>query len=207
MTLQNNHTITSCGIILLAAGGSSRLGKPKQLLTYRGKSLLQYMLSVIKEAGLDSVIVVLGSNALTIIHELDNEKILIARNEEWQEGIASSIRSGVNALQKNYPACDGTLIMLVDQPYITSALLTSLVEKQKQTGKPIAASKYETVAGTPALFHQSLFSELLNLEGDKGAGKILQQRADEVVTIPFPMGRFDIDTEDDYRALQQNDPG
>ncbi len=97
--------------------------------------------------------------------------------------------------------------MLVDQPYITSALLTDLVEIQKQTGKPMAACEYETITGTPALFHRSLFSELLNLKGDKGAGKILQQRWNEVATIPFPLGRLDIDTEDDYRALQQNDPG
>ncbi|MEJ0103690.1 MAG: nucleotidyltransferase family protein [Bacteroidota bacterium] len=194
-------------MILLAAGASSRLGKPKQLLTYRGKSFLQHTLSVINEAGLNSAIVVLGSNASSMIHELDNEKIHITHNEGWQEGIASSIRSGINALQKNYPACDGTLIMLVDQPYITSALLTGLVEIQKQTGKPMAACEYETITGTPALFHSSLFSELLNLKGDKGAGKILQQRRNEVATIPFPLGRLDIDTEDDYRALQQNDPG
>jgi molybdenum cofactor cytidylyltransferase len=165
------------------------------------------MLSVIKEAKLVSVVVVLGARSSILIHELDNEKLIIAHNEEWPEGIASSIRTGIHALQKNYATCDGTLILVVDQPYITPSLLTDLIETQKKSGKLAAACRYENTIGTPALFHQSLFPELLNLEGDKGAGKILQQHPDEVATIDFPMGKFDIDTEDDYKALQQNDPG
>ena len=165
------------------------------------------MLSIIKETNLVSIVVVLGARSSILIHELDNEKIIIAHNEEWSEGIASSIRAGINALQKNYPGCDGTLITLVDQPYITPSLLNDLIQIQKKSGKPVAACKYENTTGTPALFHQSIFPELLNLKGDKGAGKILQQRSGDVATIDFPMGRFDIDTEDDYQALQQNDPG
>ncbi len=96
--MDNSYQINNCAVILLAAGASSRLGKPKQLLTYRGKSFLQHTLSVINEAGLNSAIVVLGSNASSMIHELDNEKIRITHDEGWQEGIASSIRSGINAL-------------------------------------------------------------------------------------------------------------
>ncbi|MBS1574944.1 MAG: nucleotidyltransferase family protein [Bacteroidetes bacterium] len=205
--MQNNYTIHQCGIILLAAGNSSRLGRPKQLLTYNGNSLLKHMLSVIKEARPDAVVVVLGAYSSALIHELNQEKIIIAHNEDWTEGIASSIRTGILSLQKNYPACDGSLLMVVDQPYITSSLLRDLLKTQRETGKPIAACKYENITGTPALFHQSLFPELLNLNGDKGAGKILRQRPDEVITINFPMGRFDIDTEDDYKGLQQNKPG
>jgi molybdenum cofactor cytidylyltransferase len=202
--LQNDYTIHQCGIILLAAGNSSRLGRPKQLLTYNSQSLLKHTLSVIKGANLDTVVVVLGAYSSALIHELNHKKTIIAHNEEWAEGIASSIRTGIGALQKNYPGCDGSFVMVVDQPYITSDLLLDLIKAQRESRKPIAACKYENVTGTPVLFHQSIFPELLNLKGDKGAGKILQQRVDEVVTINFPMGKFDIDTEDDYKTLQQN---
>lgn len=204
--MQNNYIINHCGVILLAGGNSSRFGRPKQLLSYKGKSFLQRMLSVIKEAKLDPVIVVLGANALALVHELDNEKTIIVHNEGWAEGIASSIRIGIQALQKNYPDCDGSLLMVVDQPYITSSLLVNLIEAQENSAKPIAACNYENTTGTPALFHQSLFHELLNLNGDKGAIKILQQRSHEIATINFPMGKFDIDTEEDYKELQKNDP-
>jgi molybdenum cofactor cytidylyltransferase len=205
--LHNSYSINHFGTILLAAGNSSRLGRPKQLLTYKSKSFLKHMVSVIREAKPDAVVVVSGANSSAIIHELDSENIVIVYNGDWAEGIASSIRTGIRSLQKNYPNCDGALIMVVDQPYITSSLLADLINIQKESGKPMAACNYDNITGTPALFHQSLFPELLNLSGDKGAGKILQQRPGEVATIHFPMGRFDIDTEEDYKALQQNDPG
>ena len=159
------------------------------------------MLAVLKDTEIVSIVVVIGAASHLMVHELRNEKIIIAHNEKWHEGIASSIRSGIIALQKNYPACDGTLIMVVDQPYITSALLSDLIEAQKKSGKPAAACKYENTTGTPALFHQSLFAELLNLKGDRGAGKILLQRPADVAIIPFPKGATDIDTEEDYNTL------
>ncbi|MCW3116993.1 MAG: MobA-like protein-like protein [Chitinophagaceae bacterium] len=176
------------------------MGKPKQLLAYNAQSFLQHMIDVITHAGLQPVLVVLGANASTLISEPDGDNTVYVMNDACQEGIASSIRCGINALQKKYIACDGALLMVCDQPYITSALLNELINTQKQSLKPIAACTYENIIGTPAVFHKTFFPDLLSLKGDKGAGKILQQRPDAVATLDFPMGRFDIDTPEDYDA-------
>jgi len=98
----------------------------------------------------------------------------------------------------------GALILVCDQPYITVDLINQLIRVQKKSGKPIAASAYENIAGTPAIFHQSFFTELTSLQGDKGAGKILKQVPDSIATVDFPLGSFDIDTQEDYDNWKAN---
>lgn len=204
MILQDSFIINQCAAILLAAGASTRLGNPKQLLIHNGKSLITHAVDVIKGTELHPVIVILGSNASLIESEINNKKLLIRTNNAWQEGIASSIRCGINILQENYSACDGALIMVSDQPHITTELLNQLVNTQKITGKPMAACAYDNATGTPALFHKSVFPELLLLQGDKGAGNILKKRPQDVSIVPFPLGKFDIDTREDYEAFKKN---
>ena len=191
-------------MILLAAGASSRLGRAKQLLDYNGQSFLKHMISTVESAGLTSLIVVLGANASSLSAEADGKHIDVVINTGWQEGIASSIRCGIIAMQNRYPACDGALIIVCDQPYITVDLRNQLIRVQKKSGKPIAASAYEKIAGTPAIFHQSFFTQLASLQGDKGAGKILKQVPDSIATIDFPLGSFDIDTQEDYDNWKAN---
>jgi molybdenum cofactor cytidylyltransferase len=201
-------SISRCAVIILAAGSSSRLGKPKQLLKYNGESLLQHMLGIAMAADVRPIIVVLGANGLLISKEIKAAvpPSHIVFNGEWREGIASSVRSGIRALQGADPLADGVILAVCDQPYVTTNLLNSLLAEQGKSGSPIVASAYERgagvqVIGTPVLFHKSMYPELMALKGDTGAKKLIRQYTDSVATVPFPGGDTDIDTEADYAAL------
>ena len=191
----------SCGIIMLAAGSSGRMGSPKQLLPYKNKSLLQYLINESKTSFANSIVVVLGANAAAIQTGLQTETIHITINDEWNEGMASSIRCGINELKKINPAIDAAILMVCDQPFVTAALLNDIITTQQQTNKLIVTSSYDKTNGPPALFHKSIFPELLQLKGDLGARSIVQKYANEVVSVAFPKGNIDIDTAADYEAL------
>jgi molybdenum cofactor cytidylyltransferase len=199
--LDNVFKINSCAAILLAAGDSSRLGRPKQLLLYKGKTLLQNTLSAAISAQLNPIIIILGADATFVGKKIQEPNVHIVYNPNWREGIASSIRQAINELNKISPEADAAILMVCDQPHISSGLLDDLVSAQQQTGKPIAASYYNGIAGTPALFHKTIFPELLLLKGDKGAGKVLRQQMNNVTTVPFPLGSIDIDTTENYEKL------
>lgn len=195
---------TNIGVIILAAGGSSRLGTPKQLLPYAGKTLLQYTVEVANDSIAHPVIVVLGSEAENIKSNIDAVQVII--NTEWQEGMASSIRCGINALLQADPSIAGAVILVCDQPYITSVLLNELVTEHQKTGQPIIASNYDNTLGVPALFHKTVFPALLQLKGDAGAKSIIQQHRGEVGMVTFSKGGVDIDTEGDYKLLSKTNP-
>jgi molybdenum cofactor cytidylyltransferase len=178
------------------------MGRPKQLLPFRGKSLLAHAVDVALGSAGEPVILVLGSGAPLLEKEIDDRKIHIEENKEWREGMASSLRCGVRVLTRMSPSAEGVIIMVCDQPFVSPGLLNELIRHQWHTGKPIVASSYDGIAGAPAFFHRSLFPELLQLTGDAGARKIIQQRRDDVATISFQEGKIDIDTEEDYNALQ-----
>ena len=197
-----SYAIKNCAVIILAAGQSSRLGKPKQLLKYQNKTLLQHVIDVAKQSA-QAVVVVLGCEADTILNSTDIESLYVAKNEDWQSGMASTIRCGIKTLEYSTPAADAAILMVCDQPYVSVELLDNLIKKQKETGKPIVASEYDGVLGTPALFHESFFSRLIDIKGDTGAKKIMMQNADLVASIPFLNGGIDIDTLDDYEALEK----
>lgn len=192
---------TSCGIILLAAGASVRLGKPKQLLEYGGKPLLQHGLQVAIDSGLSPVIVVLGANADSIKTEISNKDITLIINDSWSEGMASSIRCGIEKLMGIAPDTTAAIIMVCDQPFVSSKLLIKLIKKHQETGLPVIASRYENNNGTPALFDKAIFASLLKLKGDTGAKKIMKESPDWVGFVDFPKGIVDIDTEEDYNRL------
>ena len=191
------------GLIILAAGESNRLGFPKQTLLYKGKTLLELAI----EAGLKSkcspVNVVLGSNANAIEKGINAYNVNVIYNTEWAEGMASSIRAGITNLQKN-EGIDGVVIMLCDQPFVTSTTINSLLYKQQETGKKIVASSYKNILGVPVLFDESLFRELHLLKGQEGAKQILSNHPDDIATIPFEKGSIDIDTLADYEDLIKN---
>jgi molybdenum cofactor cytidylyltransferase len=191
----------NCGIILLAAGSSGRLGKPKQLLPYKKSTLLQYLMNEARASNAGTVVVVLGANEEIIQPELKTEGFYITVNKSWREGMASSIRSGIIELQKINPSTDAAILMVCDQPLVTSQLLNELISMHNKKGKPIVSSYYDDITGPPALFHQSMFPELLLLTGDKGAKKVVEIHTGNVATVPFPGGNIDIDTMADYEAL------
>ena len=195
------NTTKNCAVIILAAGQSNRLGKPKQLLKYQNKALLQHAIDTAKQSSVQSIIVVLGSNADIILNKVDISGTRMVKNTDWQNGMASTIGCGIRALLELDSTIDSAILMVCDQPFVTSDLLNSLIEKQKETGKSIIASQYGDTIGTPALFHKLFFAELMALKGDNGAKKIMMQHNDLLATVPFPEGSIDIDTIDDYKAL------
>lgn len=193
--------MTNCAVIILAAGSSSRLGRPKQLLPFNGKSLLENAIDVANDSIGEPVIVILGSNAEILEKEILEKKVHTEENREWQEGMASSVRCGISALMRIAPAVDAAIIMVCDQPFVSPELLNELINQQKNTGKLIVTSQYENAIGPPALFYKTIFPELLKLKGDAGARKIIEQRKDDVATVSFKKGNIDIDTETDYKNL------
>lgn len=147
------------------------------------------------------VVVVLGANCEALKSETDGLKIHVVINERWRRGMASSMRCGLEAVQKKVPDLDGIIFMVCDQPYVNSLLLNDLLARQHKTKLPIIASAYETNLGPPALFHKSLFDELMELEGDMGAKKLINSHKNLLATIPFLKGNIDVDTMEDFMAL------
>ena len=196
--------MNSCGIIILAGGASTRLGQPKQLLQYHGKTLLDHSLEEALGARADAVVVVLGKNADLLQEEIDKEKVRVVVNNEWAEGMASSVRLGLDALLNSKPYIDAVILMVCDQPHISSQVLNELITTQQKTTKQIVTCNYGDSIGPPALFHKKYFRGLMELKGDIGARNIIQQNMNDVATILFPEGKIDIDTKEDYEALKRS---
>ncbi len=185
-------------IIILAAGTSSRLGRPKQLLLFNGKALLQHAIDVSIASGIGPVFVVLGYHSDIIRSKVDFSAADILQNDDYKEGMSSSIRIGINHVQQSIPETKGALILLCDQPGISSELLEKMAQKFNRTRKNIVACSYSDVVGVPVIFHHSFFYSLMGLHGDIGARKVILSNLDYVTIISFPEGAVDIDTEKDY---------
>jgi molybdenum cofactor cytidylyltransferase len=188
------------GIIILAAGSSSRLGQPKQNVIYRGQTLLQRAIETALASICEPVIVVLGSNAASIVPTIQESPINIVQNADWADGIASSIRSGINELKKNEPSVTSVVLMLCDQPFVDTHHLNLLIMAKSKSG--IVACSYDDTTGVPALFDVIYFDELAALKGHEGARKLLLKYADVVTSIPLPLGNIDIDTVEDLERLK-----
>ncbi len=187
------------GLLLLAAGASTRLGQPKQLLQFQGQSLLERSIHTAMAASVDERLLVLGANANQIqdgMSSLEMDKVV---NQNWEEGMASSIRLGLNHLVQKRPSLDAVIIMLCDQPFVTPALLNQFIAVYQETASPIVAAAYNDLLGVPALFAHGTFYKLLALQGDKGARAIIPDYQELIQSIPFPKGDIDIDTPEDYQ--------
>lgn len=191
------------GIIILAAGPSSRLGKPKQLLAYHNKSLLRHVTEEAIHSETGPVIVVVGANTTAVAAELRGADTLITVNAGWTEGMAASIRHGLAEMLKILPDLDTAILAVCDQPFVEASLFRQLLAQATATGKGIVASAYEETQGTPVLFDKKYFPTLLELQGQQGAKKLLVQHPEDVASIPFPNGQIDIDTPEDYQSLPQ----
>ena len=203
MQYQINH----CGILILAAGQSRRLGSPKQLLQYNGISFIKRVTEIAIASSCKSVLIVLGAYAEQVKSELVMDGIHVMENPHWKEGMGSSIREGLKKLLGLNKNIDGLVILVCDQPYLDTKHINQLIQLQAQKDLPAAACSYDGVIGTPALFHKSLFNELLNLKGDIGAKKILASLQSEIAVVEFNGGMFDIDTELDFEKLLQQKMG
>ena len=188
--------------ILLAAGASRRLGHPKQLVHVDGETLLARTMRMAHEAGAEPVFVVLGGNQASIEAVVDFSQAIRVSNANWEQGIATSICAGVEAVQVFCPEADAVLILVCDQPFLTAAHLRSLIEICGRAGSvSIVASGYKGVAGIPAIFPKAYFAELRALTGDTGAKVILRSHEHELAWVDLEGGDFDIDSPADLATL------
>lgn len=194
--------MSACGLILLAAGSSSRLQQAKQSLPYKGTTLLQHSLQAALFTPADPLVIVSG--AYTNPGLFAHERVRVIHNQEWKEGIASSIRCGLSALLTAVPLTESIIIMVCDQPFVSTALLNQLINTSIEEKKDIVACSYRNTIGTPVLFTKKYFDTLLTLQGDEGAKKIVLQYIDHVAVVPFDKGEIDIDTMKDYHNLIQD---
>lgn len=197
----NNKLYHKTVIVILAAGNSSRLSRPKQLLQYKESTLLKNTISEALKVQNSFLIVVTGANQDLIEKELNLPEILFSFNSEWESGMSSSIVKGIRELLLLNPDCQQCILTVCDQPFVTSTVFENLISESEKTGKGIAASAYSETLGTPVLFRQKYFPELLGLKGKEGAKKLIKKYVEDVVAVPFEKGSIDIDTEEDYNLL------
>lgn len=186
--------------IVLAAGLSRRMGRPKLLLDWGGKSVIRRVVEQVKAGGVDELIVVLGHEAATIRKALSGLPVRFVQNPRPEAGQASSIACGVGALA---PGVEAGLIVLGDQPALPPEIIPRLLQTFTQSGKSIVAPVYRGVQGNPVLFAASVFPELLSLTGDRGARSVVEKDPARVAAVPFDLPMpADLDMLEDYGRLR-----
>jgi molybdenum cofactor cytidylyltransferase len=202
--------------VILASGESSRLGQPKQLIQFHGKTLVRRMVDAASEADCRPVLVVLGDSKriahgspsgeareheIDLVEAISSELIksgaTIVANPNWKCGIGTSIRAGVQRLIEIAPGVEATVLLTCDQPFVDRAVIDGLITLHHETRKPIVAASYAGTLGVPALFDRSRLAELLGLDDSAGAKSIILSNRDQVAEFPFPEGEIDIDTAED----------
>ncbi len=188
--------------IVLAAGGSRRLGQPKQLLRLNGETLLARVVRLAFEAGLSPVLVVLGAQAELLRPQAMLHPAQIVINAEWEQGLSTSIRAGLTALEMHPAHLCGVMLLTCDQPRLSAAHLIELLQAFLAHPQPaIACSFYAGDRGIPAIFPRAAFPLLQALSGDKGAKDLVRRAAFPIVEFPFPGGEIDIDAPSDLARL------
>jgi len=195
------------GIVLLAAGASTRLGRPKQLLRYEGETLLRRAARAALGSQGCPVIVVLGAQADAVRGEIADLEAQVVVNEAWNEGLGSSIRCGLAGLEAATSGrVEAAVLTLCDQPFISSRVINRLIETYHAKHPLLVVSEYETggekTRGVPALFSRALFSELMDLPGAEGAKRVIARHSHKAVIIATPEAAFDVDTSHDYQVLR-----
>lgn len=191
--------IPTIGLIILAAGGSSRMGTPKQLLLHRGRSFLSYIVEAAIASMCHPIVVVLGANAERLKSEVSPFPVQVVENTRWHQGMSSSIEVGMQALVNQN--IEGVVITLCDQPFVSTQIINQLIAAYYSTGKSIVACKYAGTLGVPALFSRALFPELMKLDATTGAKYLIKKYPEQVFCVSFPEGAIDIDTPQDYEHL------
>jgi molybdenum cofactor cytidylyltransferase len=190
--------------ILLAAGASTRMGRPKQLLPFRGRSLLVHAAETAIASGCHPIIVVLGAYLDRIRGDLETLPVHVAENPDWETGMGSSVRTGIQSLMAAAPDIEAAILLLCDRPFVSVRSIHRLVAAYRSTDRPIVASGYNETIGVPALFHQTLFPELLRLQGMQGAKSVIERYPAQIVPIEFPQEAIDLDTPEDYSRILPN---
>ena len=187
-------------VIILAAGNSTRMGHPKQLLVTGGMTLIRQLGVQALSADVGPVVVITGASHSEVQEALDGLGVICVHNPEWAEGIGSSVRTAVKYIQDTQPPLSAVIIMLGDQPFADALLIKKLVDVSHKTGASVVTCDYGDNTGPPTFFGQKHFAELLNLSGDQGAKKVVQSHSAAAEYVPFRLGKLDLDTPSDYEA-------
>lgn len=190
------------GAILLAAGGSLRLGTPKQLLELDGEPLVRRAARAAVEAGLWPVVVVVGAEQDAVRGALAGLPLVTVCNPDYAAGMAISLRHGLARLSECAPAASGAVVLVCDQPGVSAAHLAALVDAAARSGRPVAASTYADALGVPTFFAAALFPELRALAGDQGARAVILRDPGRVIPVPLPGGELDVDTPEDWERVR-----
>ncbi len=209
MTSSARIATNSTAIILLAAGGSRRLGHPKQRVLFRGESLLRHMTQIALGSSASEVVVVLGFQASILRNDLQDLPVAIVENPVWERGMGSSLKAGLAAARAQRADLEAVLFMTVDQPAVTTTLLNALWETCREGGTgeqnfhhTLAACTYGDSVGVPAVFGCRWFGHLEEIGDSEGAKRLLNAHRHKVRQLAFPEGDLDIDTPEDLSRLR-----
>lgn len=185
--------------IVLAAGAATRMSRLKQLLPYRGRTLVEHSIRQAMDAGFEPVIVVIGAEAQSVMAAIAAEPVEIARNDPWESGMGSSIAAGMRHVAAVEP--DAVAILLADQPLVTSAHLVAMAKLLEAAHIHIVAAEYNGTLGVPALFKREMFPLLAVLPPEAGARHLLRGSRSQIAVYPLPEAAMDVDTPEDFEAL------
>ncbi len=192
----------STAAVVLAAGGSRRLGRTKQLEPWGDDNLLGHVVARTREFPVDEVWVVLGHDTERILESTDLGEVFIVENLEWEEGIASSLRVALDAVTR-LSRCDQVLVVIGDQPDVSVETVEELLASHAREGKPVTLPKYRYNWGNPVVIDRSLWPRVMSLEGDEGAKRLWQAHPEWVNEVWFSdIGPRDVDTEADVTELR-----
>jgi len=194
--------VDSLWTIVLAAGGSQRLGQAKQLVRWRGDTLIGHAVRNAQALCAERVLVVIGAHRAAIEAALATQAPALVVNAKWVEGLASSLRAGITALPSD---CAGVLLLTCDQPLIARTALCTLIERWVATPDAVVASAYAGTVGIPAVLPARTFAALMQLSGDSGARAVLRAEGARLQTVSVPEAAFDVDDERALRSLEEFD--
>ena len=186
------------GALILAAGASSRMGRPKQLLVWDGEPLVRRMARIALEVNCSPVGVVTGAHAEQASLALEGLNVQQFFFAGWQEGMGASLRSGLAAMLQLRPGLPALLVLMADQPLVDVVYLEQLISQFHRSGKPVAVSAYAGTTGPPVIFSKEMFPDLLILQGDQGAKQLLLRHPGRCIDVSFPAGAYDLDTPEDW---------
>jgi molybdenum cofactor cytidylyltransferase len=196
----------SVAAIILAAGGAKRFGAPKQLLEFRGETLIARAMRGAQEAGCAPLLVIVGTAESEIAAALPTMAAELVLNDQWQRGVGTSIRRGIEQLEAEHSPIEAAVLLACDQPFVSADVIRALIAEWERSGKPIVASRYADTLGIPALFERSCFPALASLPDQSGAKPLIESNVKGVASVPFENGAVDIDSPADFERLQSRTP-